>query len=108
MMKFGVEFTADVGALEEMVAFGVEILIAEGAEKVSGVGPNVEAEASVEVETEEIIFGCLFRSSERGRSRRPCPSLPSRISSILCLLSLSRVGRKSVWRRCATDLLMAS
>ena len=56
MMKFGVEFTADVGALEEMVAFGVEILIAEGAEKVSGVGPNVEADASVEVETEEIIW----------------------------------------------------
>ena len=69
MMKFGVKFTADVGALEEMVAFGVEILIAEGAEKVSGVGPNVEAEASVEVETEEIIW---LPVSERMCSHETC------------------------------------
>jgi hypothetical protein len=55
MMKFGVEFTADVGALEEMVTVGVKVLIAEGADKVSGVVPNVEVEASAEIEREEII-----------------------------------------------------
>ena len=33
------------------------------------------------------LFGCLLRSSDRGRSRRPCPSFPSIISSMLCLLS---------------------
>lgn len=31
-------------------------MIAEGADKVSGVVPDVEVEASVEVETEEIIW----------------------------------------------------